>query len=143
MRSIGPATATPALLQSTWILPKRWAVASAARHVVAIGDVDGEREHFGRDLAQRGRGTFERRSLDVGNRDLHAGLREAARHREPDAARAARDEGRPADDVSHSSTPCPVRRTRWDGPRKLWHSSCHKRNRGRTLATARKENSDG
>ena len=98
----GPRMPMPALLHSTCTLPKTRSASSAARanpsrsvtsSSIAWTRLTGERLHGPVDVV----------APEVGDDDVHAGADERLRHPEPDPARAAGDERRPALDLLHQS----------------------------------------
>ena len=97
---------TPALLHSTWTAPK-WSIAAVAsastsaslRHVGAHADglVTGR--------GQLVDGAVERRLVDLGGDDAHAGAGERPGHAQTHAGPGARDDGDLALELFHERTP--------------------------------------
>ena len=106
--SMPPPPATPALLQTTWTLPKacdtppwprRSTLAGSATSQVTPRDV---RAAIRRRLSTAAASAS---GLDIGEHHLHAGLREGPAERKPDAAGPAGHEGRLAGEITHDFLP--------------------------------------
>ena len=96
---------TPALLHSTWTAP---CSARVRRRELGDGVVVGHVDDCGVDRVEAVGAQLRRRVVDrvgphVGGDDGHALLREPLHHREPDAARAAGDDGDLAAQIFHGS----------------------------------------
>ena len=79
-------------------MSRRPSCLTASRHHLAagglVGDVDLEHRRLDAELGELGRGGLRLLDVAAGDGDRGAGLRQAARHAEPDAAVAARDDAR-------------------------------------------------